>query len=97
VATDTFFSATVDSFSISTRSSTVNRGSFSRIVRTATMRWVKELGPALDQVKVAVGRRVKGAGIEGANAHGDRSQKILAAEGEGRLRHWLSRPLGWRC
>ena len=31
---------------------------------------VEELGPALNQVDMPVGRRVKGAGIEGFHAHG---------------------------
>jgi hypothetical protein len=41
---------------------------------------LKELGPALDQVKVTVGRRVEGAGIEGFYAHRCCSQEILAAD-----------------
>jgi len=40
---------------------------------------VKEFGAALDQVDVTVGRRVEGAGIEGADAPLD-STAILAAE-----------------
>ena len=39
---------------------------------------VKELGAALDQVHVAVGGRVEGAGIEGFNGHGG-LKGILAA------------------
>lgn len=44
---------------------------------------VKDLGAALDQVDVTVGRRVEGAGIDGFYAHAECSKRILAARAGG--------------
>jgi len=44
-------------------------GILDRILENADCQVLEELRAALDEVDVAVGRRVKGAGIEGFHAH----------------------------